>query len=59
MKSIFFTTFLAILFLVGCASSNSNLDELDRMELQDEAMISGQAFQMKQITGKFCANPNY
>lgn len=59
MKSIFFITFLAILFLVGCASTNSNLDELDRMELQNQMMQSGQTFQMKQITGKFCANPNY
>ena len=59
MKSIFFTTFLAILFLLGCASSNSNLDELDRMELQNQMMQSGQTFQQKQLNGEICHNPSY
>ena len=59
MKTIFFTTFLAILFLVGCASTNSNLDEHDRMELQNQMMQSGQTFQQKQLNGEICHNPSY
>jgi len=56
---IFFTTFLSILFLMGCASTNSNLDELDRMELQNQMMQSGQTFQQKQLNGEICHNPSY
>jgi len=56
--TIILTISLSILFN-ACASSTSNLDELDRMELQDQQMISGQTFRDKQFTGEICPNPNY
>jgi len=59
MKTILLTYILAILFLTGCASSNSNLDELDKMELQDQMMQNGQTFKLKQLKGDFCHNPSY
>jgi len=59
MKSIFFTIILLILFSTGCASINSNLDEFDRMDLQNESMINGQTFQHKQLMGNVCKNPSY
>jgi cytochrome c556 len=56
--TIIITLFLSVL-LSACASTNSNLDELDRMELQDQMMQSGQTFQQKQINGDICHNPSY
>jgi starvation-inducible outer membrane lipoprotein len=57
-----YTTILVIslsLVLTACASTNSNLDELDRMELEDQMMQSGQTFQQKQLSGEICHNPSY
>ena len=57
-----YTTILALslsIMFSACVSSNSNLDELDRMELQDKQMISGQIFRDKQINGEVCHNPSY
>ena len=54
-----FALCLSIVLLTGCASSNKNLDEFDKMDLQDESMINGQTFQHKQFMGDFCKNPSY
>ena len=61
MKNLLFmfTLFLSIVLLTGCATRNKNLDEFDKMDLQDEAMINGQTFQNKQFLGDVCKNPNY
>ena len=56
--AILISIFLMVL-LSACASSNSNLDELDRMDLQDQMMQSGQTFQQKQLNGEICHNPSY
>jgi len=58
LYTILITLFLSVL-LTACASTSSNLDELDRMDLQDKEMQSGQTFQQKQINGEICDNPNY
>ena len=59
MKSIIILSIFSIVFLTSCASTNSNLDELDRMELQDQMIQSGQTFQQKQLSGEICHNPSY
>jgi cytochrome c556 len=56
--TILIALFLSVL-LTACATTNSNLDELDRMELEDKQMINGQTFQNKQFMGDICKNPNY
>ena len=58
LYTILVTLFLSMV-LTACASTNSNLDELDKMELQDQMMQSGQTFQQKQINGDICHNPSY
>ena len=61
MKNLLYacTLFLTIILLTGCASSNKNLDEFDKMDLEDESMINGQTFQYKQFMGDVCRNPSY
>jgi starvation-inducible outer membrane lipoprotein len=51
--------FSIIILLSACASSNKNLDEFDKMDLEDQMKMSGQTFKQKQITGEICHNPSY
>jgi hypothetical protein len=46
------------ILLTACASSKQ-LDEFERMDLEDKQMINGSTFQNKQFMGDICKNPNY
>ena len=59
MKIYTITLTMILLILLNACASSKQLDEFERMDLEDKQMINGQTFQNKQFMGDICKNPNY